>query len=181
LTPLELFAPSLKGGTQRRGSPQQIARLDPAVIVNATALFRQRGRGPAFGFWGKRLPRGCRSPCPPRGRRDWAGSERGVAQPILGDACRVARGGWGRSFGGVVSFKQPGKGTRPWQLQAVSHTAADAARLELSLRIGCAFCTSCAVAGRCGKVHWGRAVDLTRQGLEHGPCAWVRCAGVCAK
>ncbi|HBR38808.1 MAG TPA: cobaltochelatase subunit CobN, partial [Sulfitobacter pontiacus] len=120
------FAPSLKGDTAP-WIAQQIARLDPAVIVNATAFSAQRGPDEPSVLGASDCPVVQVALSTAR-RRDWAGSERGLSPTDLAMHVVLPEVD-GRLFGGVVSFKQPGKRDEALQYSRFAHRA-DANRVD---------------------------------------------------
>ncbi|UOA24505.1 Aerobic cobaltochelatase subunit CobN [Sulfitobacter pontiacus] len=121
-----LFAPSLKGDTAP-WIAQQIARLDPAVIVNATAFSARRGPDEPSVLGASDCPVVQVALSTAR-RRDWGGSERGLSPTDLAMHVVLPEVD-GRLFGGVVSFKQPGKRDEALQYSRFAHRA-DANRVD---------------------------------------------------
>ncbi len=122
-----LFAPSLKAPSCSVWLADQIARLAPAAIVNATA-FSARGT------------QGAPSPLDAGGcpvfqvalstarKRDWASAERGLSPADLAMHVVLPEVD-GRLFAGVISFKQPGPRDRDLEYSRFAHRA-DPARIE---------------------------------------------------
>lgn len=115
-----LFAPSLKGCTAA-WLTQQIARLSPATILNATAFSAKGGTRAASPLDAGNCPVHQVALSTSR-RKDWAEAERGLSPADLAMHVVLPEVD-GRLFAGVASFKQPGKRDKQLQYSRFSHRA----------------------------------------------------------
>ncbi|WP_339107357.1 cobaltochelatase subunit CobN [Thioclava sp. GXIMD4216] len=113
-----VFVPSLKAAGVPDWLRGEIARLKPVAIVNATAFSAQGAEG------GSPLDQAdvpvVQVALSTAQRRDWAASERGLAPSDLAMHVVLPEVD-GRLFGGVISFKSPGKRDPDLQYSRFAH------------------------------------------------------------
>ncbi|MFC3630059.1 cobaltochelatase subunit CobN [Paracoccus angustae] len=115
-----LFAPSLKSPDVRDWLEQQVARLAPSAIVNATA-FSARGETGASPLDGAGVPV-FQVALSTATRKVWDASARGLSPADLAMHVVLPEVD-GRIFAGVVSFKQPGRRDPHLQFARFAHAA----------------------------------------------------------
>jgi len=120
-----LFAPSLKP-PHAGWIAEQVARLSPAAIVNATAFSAQGADGAPSPLSAAGCPVFQVALSTAR-KRDWAKAERGLSPPDLAMHVVLPEVD-GRLFAGVTSFKHPGKRDPQLEYSRFAHRA-DPARV----------------------------------------------------
>ncbi|WP_095588552.1 cobaltochelatase subunit CobN [Actibacterium ureilyticum] len=123
-----LFAPSLKAPGSTGWLRDQIARLSPAAIVNATAFSAQSGDGAPSPLDAAGCPVFQVALSTAR-RKDWAEAERGLSPADLAMHVVLPEVD-GRIFTGVASFKQPEKRDPDLEYSRFAHRA-DAGRIAM--------------------------------------------------
>jgi cobaltochelatase CobN len=122
-----LFASSLKAPQAAAWAASELSRTHPAAIINATAFSAKGSDGSASPLDAAGCPVFQVALSTAR-KRDWAGSDRGLSPADLAMHVVLPEVD-GRIFGGVVSFKSPGKRDPDLQYSRYAHRP-DAARIN---------------------------------------------------